>query len=127
MRSPLAALVVTAVFSLLSACGNPKAGDSCTEAGFLCESASSALECKVGKWTSLPCRGPDGCARTGDTVSCDMRGNREGDLCASSAEGKGLCTEDNLGTLECRQGVLLKTNTCRTCAVANGLVTCTPP
>lgn len=127
MRSPLAALVVTFVFSLLSACGNPRAGEKCTEAGFLCESASSALECKVGVWTALPCRGPDGCARTGDTVSCDMRGNVENDLCASSAEGKGLCTADNQGTLECRQGVLLKTNTCRTCTVANGLVTCTPP
>lgn len=127
MRSPFAAVAVAAVLSLFSACGNPKAGEKCNEAGFLCESAASALECKLGTWTSLPCRGADGCSRTGDTVSCDMRGNVENDACASSAEGKGLCTVDGQGTLECRQGKLIKTNTCRTCSVANGLVTCTPP
>ena len=50
----------------------------------------------------------------------------EGDRCASSAEGKGLCTSDGKGTLECRSGILVKTNPCTSCGVMNDQVICTP-
>lgn len=120
----LSALVVFALTSV--ACGTPKAGDTCNVSGFVCESSASALECKVGTWVSLPCKGINGCKREGDVVKCDMTGNAENDACASSAEGKGLCTSDGQGTLECREGKLVKTNTCRSCTVANDLVTCQP-
>ncbi len=123
----LSALVSFAALSLLTACGTPMAGEQCNVSGFLCESAASALECKVGVWTSLPCKGTNGCKREGDVVKCDMTGNAEGDACASSAEGKGLCTTDKQGTLECRDGSLKKTNSCRTCEVTGDTVTCTPP
>lgn len=126
MRTSLRVALV-AVFSVFTfSCGTPVAGDTCNVTGFLCESAASALECKLGKWTSLPCKGPNGCKREGDVVKCDMTGNAENDACASSAEGKGLCTSDGQGTLECREGKLVKTNTCRSCTVANDLVTCQP-
>lgn len=112
---------------LFLACGSPKAGDKCNSNGFLCQDGANALECKLGSWTGLPCRGAGGCTKSGDTVKCDMTANQEGDNCASSAEGKGLCTADGLATLECRDGKLVKTNDCRTCVVMNDQVVCTPP
>lgn len=108
------------------------AGDTCNTTGFLCESASSALECRVGKWVSLPCKGTAGCKREGETVKCDMSGNVEGDACASSAEGKGMCTADGKATLECRTpqtesvSKMVKTHDCRTCSIVDGNVKCTP-
>lgn len=120
-------LALVSVLSLFSfACGTPTAGDTCNASGFLCESAASALECRVGVWTSLPCKGPTGCRREGDLVKCDMTGNAEGDACASSAENKGLCTADGLAVLQCRGGTLKQTNTCRTCTVSVDTVTCSP-
>jgi hypothetical protein len=126
-------LVAAVLFSsLLLACGTPRAGESCNVSGFLCESSASALECVGGTWVSLPCKGANGCSREGDVVKCDMTGNAEGDNCASSAFGKGLCTADGLGTLECRQDPatsqlkLVKTNTCRSCTVNGNQVICQP-
>lgn len=118
---------LVAFLSLFSfGCGSPASGDSCNATGFLCESIASALECRLGVWTSLPCKGGNGCKREGDIVKCDMTGNAENDACASSAEGKGLCTADGQGTLECRDGKLVKTNTCRSCSVSGDFVTCQP-
>jgi len=126
MRLQIQLALVAALTVFTTACGSPVAGETCNVTGFLCESAASALECRVGKWTSLPCKGTNGCKREGDIVKCDMTGNAEGDACASSAEGKGLCTSDGQGTLECRDGKLVKTNTCRTCSVTGDVVTCQP-
>jgi hypothetical protein len=123
---PQSLLVVSALVLFAFACGSPKAGDQCDTTGFLCESNAAALECKVGAWVALPCRGLGGCKRQGNTVTCDMSANVEGDACASTAEGKGLCTTDGLGTLECRDGRLVKTNTCRTCTVVGDQVICQP-
>jgi hypothetical protein len=119
-------VIITVLSALgLIGCGGAKAGEACDQAGFLCETATAALECRVGKWTSLPCRGPGGCTRSGDTIKCDMSGNSENDPCASTAEGKGLCTANGTATLECRQGTLVKTNTCSTCTVSGDQVVCT--
>lgn len=133
MRTSLHFALVAVLSLFTVGCGTPVAGESCNVTGFLCESAASALECKLGKWTSLPCKGTNGCKREGDVVKCDMTGNAEGDACASSAVGKGLCTADGLATLECRDSAtpgegskLVKTNTCRTCTVSGDLVTCQP-
>jgi hypothetical protein len=120
----LASVLVTSFFAV--GCGAPKAGDTCNVTGFLCESSTAALECKVGKWTALPCKGANGCRRDGETVKCDMSGNVEGDACASSAERKGLCTSDGKATLECLDGTLKKTNMCRTCMVSGETVVCQP-
>jgi hypothetical protein len=111
---------------VFAACGSPSAGDKCSSNGFLCANAANALECKLGVWVALPCRGPGGCVKSGDTVKCDMSADQEGDKCASSAEGKGLCTTDMTATLECRDGTLVKTNPCRTCTISNDMVNCTP-
>jgi hypothetical protein len=90
------------------------------------------MECKLGVWVSLPCKGPGGCVRQDKVVKCDMSGNMAGDACASSAAGKGLCAADGLSTLECREEamsgnlVLTKTNTCRTCSIVGEQVVCQP-
>jgi hypothetical protein len=53
-----------------------------------------------------------------------MSGDKAGDACASTAEGKGLCAAGGTATLECRGGVLVQTNTCVSCAVSNNQVVC---
>lgn len=114
------------IFVTAAGCSSAKAGDKCDTSGFLCADATTALECKVGAWVSLPCKGSGGCKRTSDTVTCDMSGNVEGDACASSAEGKGLCSADGTATFECRDGKLVKTNTCRSCSIVGDNVVCQP-
>jgi hypothetical protein len=126
MRTFFRRSLIVAVLPLLAACGGAKAGDKCDTTGFLCENATNALECKLGAWVELPCKGTTGCERSGEVVKCDMSGNVENDACASSAEGKGLCTQDGLATLECRDGKLVKTNDCRSCTVTGETVVCQP-
>ena len=119
-------LLFVALCFVATACGSPKAGDKCTTSGFLCADTSTALECKVGVWVALPCRGSNGCKRATDVVTCDMSGNAANDPCASTAEGKGLCTKDGTATLECRNGALVQTFTCRTCTVNGDQIICQP-
>lgn len=110
---------------LLSACGI-NAGDSCEGSGFVCSSETEALECRDKVWRTLPCRGPGGCAESGNAITCDMKGNVGGDACAASAEGKGLCTADGKAILECRMGTLVQTKTCSVCTMSSTQVTCQP-
>ncbi|MET0402636.1 MAG: hypothetical protein ABW123_09545 [Cystobacter sp.] len=110
---------------LWSACG-AKAGDSCKSETYLCSSEKEALECRGAVWRALPCRGGSGCSEESGSVVCDMRGNLDGDACASSAEGRGLCTDDGKGVLECRMGSLVRVRSCGTCTMDSALVTCAP-
>ncbi len=122
----MARIALVSIALLLTACGAPKEGDACNQTGFLCQDATAALECKNERWTKLPCRGPNGCKREGDVIKCDMTGNIAGDACASTAESKGLCDATGTATLECRQGVLVKTNDCTSCTVSGDQVVCQP-
>ena len=119
-----------AATSLVACGGAPREGGKCDTNGFSCADAASALECKAGLWAKLPCRGAGGCKREADVVRCDMSANTEGDSCASTAAGRGLCTTDMMGTLECRDVMgnlqLVKTNTCRSCAVNGENIVCSP-
>jgi hypothetical protein len=56
-----------------------------------------------------------------------MTGNREGDACATSVENSGLCGADGGSVLQCREGTLLKTGDCRSCAISGTTVECIPP
>ena len=113
----------------LSACGSAAPGGPCNTTGFLCSDNVTALECQLGVWVALPCRGPTGSQRDGSTITCDRRANTEGDTCATTAVGSGLCTADGKGTLECRNdpvahtNTLVKTNSCRTCTVMRNTTT----
>jgi len=125
MRHLLGPLLLLASLPLASACSGPRAGDSCNQSGFLCLDEATALECRAGTWTALPCRGPGGCSRQTredpetqqpvDVITCDMTANQEGDACASSAEGKGFCAEGGKAVYECRRGTIVRTLTCTTC------------
>lgn len=117
-------LLVATFLGCLSACGGAKEGGSCGQSGFLCADSSAALECKLERWVRLPCKGPGGCKREGDVIRCDMSANTEGDACASTAEGKGLCSFAGNATLECREGALVKTNDCTSCSVSGEQVIC---
>jgi hypothetical protein len=115
-------LLLGALF--LAACGGaPAPGATCSVSGFLCQDGANAMECQLGKWAQLPCRGPQGCQSSGGTVTCDMSADLEGDGCASTAVGSGMCSTDGLSTLECRNDsttgldVLKKTHDCRSCTV----------
>jgi hypothetical protein len=112
---------------LLSGCGGPGSGDSCDGGDFVCQDDAQALECRDGKWRALACRGPLGCRELADSVRCDTSLNQEGDGCARSAEGTGMCSP-NGGTalLTCQQGVLVKTKDCSSCAVQDGQAVCQP-
>ena len=125
MRIPVAPFVLLlSASALLLACGGKAPGDSCDTSGYLCYDKDSALECRLGKWRELPCRGTGGCAEQSGKVTCDMVGNKEGDFCGASAEGYGLCSPDGAATLECRQGLLVQTNTCKSCSVSGDQVIC---
>lgn len=110
----------------LVACGAPMGGDDCRSAGYLCQDRENALECRDGTWTELPCRGPNGCAKAGDGISCDTSAAIEGDACAASAEGRGLCAENGRALLECRRGAFVKTASCSSCAESAGRLVCNP-
>lgn len=125
MTRPLVLFPLLLGSLLLPACG-AKAGDACKGAVYTCASEKEALECSSSVWRALPCRGPGGCSESGQNVICDLVGNVNGDACASSAEGKGLCTADGRAVLECRQGTLVQTRTCGTCTQGSTQVTCQP-
>ncbi|MBN1204483.1 MAG: hypothetical protein JXB05_06130 [Myxococcaceae bacterium] len=108
----------------LSGCGGPDVGDSCQVSGYVCRDEAEALECRQGQWRALPCKGPRGCAELDGTVHCDTSANLAGDNCALSAEGRGLCRADGLAVLECRMGVLVETEECRSCSLSGSQLVC---
>lgn len=110
---------------LLTACG-PTAGDKCQGQVFTCDSDTVALECRDDVWRAVPCRGAGGCKAQDGKVTCDVSGNQEGDTCAVTQEGDALCTQDGRAVLECRQGLLVKTRSCSSCAVSGAQVVCNP-
>ena len=127
MRSPRLGVLGIAVVALAGvACGPPIAGDTCSAVGFLCSDNQNALECYGGTWRKLPCRGPQGCTRSGDSVKCDMSTNVAGDFCATTVARKGICTADLKATLTCDATDLTfsQSNTCRTCSVSGDTVLC---
>jgi len=121
-------VILVSLLGLFLGCGGPKAGDTCSQAGLLCEDTDSALECRLGRWTSLPCRGPKGCYDAGDKLTgCDLEGNLEGDYCASAAEGTGLCSPAGDALLQCRSGVYVKVSSCTSCtATSAATLSCQP-
>ena len=116
------ALLILAV----AGCGGISEGQDCDTGGYACEDGSSALECREGTWTRLPCRGPSGCSEDGSAVTCDTSAALEGDACGLSAAGRGLCAEGGTALLECRKGFFVKTASCSSCSVQSGQVICTP-
>jgi hypothetical protein len=123
-------------FALLLLFGCPsapvlQAGSPCpTENLGRCEEDTSRLlQCKDGSFTVYAdCKGPKGCAVSGDTAECDTSGNSVGDRCAPTSEGKVRCDPDG-GTqiLRCEQGALTVEMVCpqgRICGLNDAGLTC---
>jgi hypothetical protein len=127
------------LLALLPAAACTRAGGACSGSGYRCEDPESALECRDGGWTVLACPGPSGCVvgqaelpcSSGDggtcvgaAVACDMTGITAGEACATSANGRGLCSADGKSLLECRDGTVLRTRACDQCSVTGSEVQC---
>jgi hypothetical protein len=118
-------MVIAAWAALLASCG-PAPGTECDTAGYRCASTSSALECRDGKWRSLPCRGALGCTVTDGQVDCDVSRNRIDDACGEAHEGFSICDPTGTAVLECRVGTFLQTHACSSCSPSGATVTCVP-
>lgn len=117
--------VILGACAALLGCG-PSLGADCTGRQFSCGTEASALECRDGTWTELPCRGEAGCQVVEGRVRCDMTLNQPGDLCPVAAEGQATCKTPELNAvLECRSGVLVQTRTCSDC-FGSETITCVP-
>ncbi len=104
-----------------------KAGDPCSGDGFVCsEDKKERLTCKDKKMTvDALCRGPKGCAITGDKIECDRSLVSAGDPCTE--EGAAACSLDQLAYLECKGGKMTESMKCKgaeKCAVENQMVRC---
>lgn len=126
VRAPLKTIALGFVLAWATGCG-PAAGGSCRGDVFTCADPRSALECQGNTWVEFPCRGPAGCRDSAGTILCDLSANQAGDGCPRALEGQALCeAPGNTAVLECREGILVRTQSCSRCTVENHLVTCTP-
>jgi hypothetical protein len=87
--------------ALLVAC-KPQAGASCDEKQAnkaVCQDPSTALICFGGKWETLPCRGPSGCAMLSSRkITCENDDNVAGEVCNGSDVE---CSLDKTAKLKC--------------------------
>ena len=96
----------------------PDVGVACNDDGTaVCDpTGTRMLQCTHSVWRLYSdCRGPDRCAHTGDTISCDTSGNTVGDTCPPTSEGKVRCDPDGgVNFLRCIDGGLAIIDTCPT-------------
>lgn len=107
----------------------PSEGDSCDKANSgTCESDTEVLWCEGGKYKLLNCRGATGCSEDKDKeqVSCDVGNLRAGDPCLASQENTGQCDASNANQAVICQSGTIKAETCKSCALQNGQIVCSP-
>lgn len=111
---------------LLTACGKPEVGESCSpEGGAACDDANTALECREGVFRIVACRGPGGCSVTKDATVCDFSQAQAGDACFESSEGRSLCDpRDTNEALRCEGGFFVAYPCPNGCSVTQGNVFC---
>ena len=124
-------LLMALVGTLLAAVGcETKAGDPCEANTATCLDRDTKLSCLNGRYTQVPCRGPDGCRNTGGKNVCDVSIGRDGDVCATENEGKGACSADGKQMLTCKDGKMTLRYACRGkegCKDDGGDVRCAEP
>lgn len=98
----LTALAIASLLGPLTGC-RPKVGASCKAEGKeVCATDKGALVCHDGTWVEMTCRGPAGCAKSGEGGVCDQSVAEEKDTCA--IEHDFVCTSDKQAMLECQKG-----------------------
>jgi hypothetical protein len=96
-----AALLALAAIS----CAHARLGDPCVDAAD-CGDKQTALFCRGGFLSALPCRGPKGCSVASSLdVMCDQSsGAKPGDACADAYRGQAQCASET-SYLVCAAGV----------------------
>jgi hypothetical protein len=120
----------TALALLLPGC-KPKAGDKCESSQDICEDPGTALACRAGVLDEAPCRGPAGCTKAGQTVTCDDSISVENEPCLEKSEKSDLdnraCTADKKESLLCQRGKWKGVERCggpKGCAIRGDILTC---
>jgi hypothetical protein len=110
---------------LLGGC-KPKAGASCKiETKEVCVSEKQALVCHDGKWEEMSCKGPNGCAKSGNESTCDQTVAEDKDVC--NLVNDYVCSSDKKGMLECTKNRWSFVQSClgdRACVMEQKKVTC---
>jgi hypothetical protein len=119
-------LVVAGLVAAAGACGAAEEDKPCEGTGYRCRDPYSALECRDGIWVYLPCRGPGGCHRDGNQITCDVSLAQVGDNCPSSMEGAGVCSVGGGALYVCRSNRFELASTCRTCELSGEQLVCQP-
>ncbi len=105
-------------------------GDACREGGKKACSVdgSTVLQCVGQVMTEgLRCRGPKGCAASGNRLDCDTSAAEVGDACDPRLEGHVTCSGDQLNTLVCRAGKFVLDAACprgKSCTVNGKETSC---
>jgi hypothetical protein len=96
-----------ALLSLVVALGcvgcKPGVGSKCEKGESRCLDSGRALVCQKQVFIETPCLGKNGCRTEPAGVSCDVSGNRAGDVCSTDEEGVGVCA-DAKTLVACRGG-----------------------
>lgn len=119
------ALVATVV-ALVVAC-KPKEGGSCRGTAATCTDPTTALVCRSGTYVAVTCRGPGGCAVSGEAVTCDDSTGTAGDTCFGVKPQDYACSSDGKEALHCEDGRFVKYLACRgpqACKVIGRTVSC---
>ncbi|HEY4015084.1 MAG TPA: hypothetical protein VGM06_17190 [Polyangiaceae bacterium] len=109
----------------LSGCHHrPTAGAPCKIADqLLCTGGDRAVVCESSAWFEVPCRGPHGCARRGDSDECDDTVAVTGDACPRTPPLDYACTNERSAALVCRDGRFALWRDCRgpeRCEIVDG-------
>jgi len=103
-------------------------GDPCSKADegvAVCAGTDAMLACHGRRFEQVPCRGPRGCAMSGERASCDQSVADFGETC--SKPGAQACSVDGAQVLACRDGKMTTQYFCRgesRCSAAGGKLAC---
>lgn len=110
-RNILCLLALSASVALVAGCKKEAGGSCSTEQEASCDGKTAALTCTSGKWVKTECRGPKGCAVSGNLVDCDHSLASVDDVC--DHEGNFACAVDGKSLLNCKAGKFVLDEACK--------------
>jgi hypothetical protein len=125
MARRLALLALFLVAPALALGCKSKSGDKCNAGQTACADKSTGLFCVDGKYTTMSCNGPLGCAKNGADVECDNSLAAENDGC--NQPGDVSCASDHKAALECKNNKFAVGETCKGaggCVIKGDKITC---